>query len=160
MSIFLQDWSLAQSNDPPWWAFLAFFIALLTVGLVGRRMDAASFRRLIDRDPAARGLGLLAVAFGAGLGWLLLAGPLADAMAGRQRLLVQRGVVALATLFAYLGLILLALGRRAVPIVVDRHPGGLTRGQAIAVGVGLVLCLGAELAYHQALIRMGYAEGW
>jgi hypothetical protein len=56
---------LAQGNEPPWWAYLLFFLAMLAAALFARKRDAADLERLLRCDLVVRGFGSL----GYRVGW-------------------------------------------------------------------------------------------
>jgi hypothetical protein len=147
---------LAQTHEPPWWAFVAFFAIVLVFALVAKKRGPNVFARFLERNRMARGCGLGVALFGCFFGYLIVYEPLADVLSHRQQVTVHRGTVALTALFVFFGAVLLLAGPQWTKFLPTRRGQSPTGLQAATLAVALIVCLGFECGFWALLDRLGY----
>ena len=151
---------LAQGYEPPWWAYLLFFLAMLAAALFARKRDATDFERLLRRSLVAHGFGLFAIAFGAGLAYIAAYAPLQDALAHRRHIIIHRGAVAWPALSVFMGALLLLAGKRWRRFVLAKNAQERTPLQWGMTALAVALPLSLEFGFEYFLRSHGYRVGW
>ena len=137
-------------SEPHPWLYLPLFLGLLGVALYARSRNAEDFSPLLENGWVARGFGLFLVLFGMGMGYLLLAQPIQEALHGGDRILVRRGSGAVPTLLVVCGTTLLIAGSSAQRVLSARS-GRMTELQWVITAIGILTCLVVEFGLLEFL---------
>ena len=148
---------IASVSEPPWWAFAVFFTTLLAFALYIQKYGVESLESLYHSDWAARGLGLLAIAIGAGTGYLFAYRQIREALDHHHTVTVHRGAIGGPMIFVFIGLVLVIAGRRFGKFVTTRHGLPQSRLRMVVMITGVTLCLLLEFGFDYLLRSMGYA---
>jgi hypothetical protein len=149
----------AQNNELPWWVYVGGFSVFLIIGLVAKFGKPGSFQRLLESGLLSRGIGLLMLLLGLGVGFMLIYTPVAKAMAHEKVILIHSGYVAAPTAFVLIGLLLLIAGNRVQTFLLLHHGQKMTPLQIATLALITILCLAAEFGFHLLFQQWGYTFG-
>lgn len=148
---------IANGNELPWWAYAVFFTALLAFALFARNRDAGFWERLLKNDRVARCVGLITIAFGLGLAFMLVYSPLTDALGHKRTISLHLGAVGLPAILVFVGAIQLLAGKQSYKFVLTRHSQEPTVLQHKMILIGVVTSLACEVGLYFVLYELGYS---
>jgi hypothetical protein len=149
----------AQDNDLPSWVYVGGFSVFLIIGLVAKFGKPGSFQRSLESGVLSRGIGLMMLLLGIGLGFMLIYSPLAKAMAHEKVIMIHSGSVGAPTAVTLIGLLLLIAGNRTQTFLLLRHGQKMTPLQITTLALITILCLAAEVGFRLLLQHWGYSFG-
>lgn len=148
---------IAELNELPWWANVLFPAALLAFALFARNRDADFWTRFLKNDRVARCVGLITIAFGAGLAFMLVYSPLTEALGRKRTISLHLGAVTLPAILVFVGAIQLLAGKQSHKFVLTRHGQEPTALQHKMILIGVGTALACEVGLYVVLYELGYS---
>jgi hypothetical protein len=150
-----QSSMFSQLENPPWWALILFFAALIPVLLLLRGRSKEQIYKFLESGLITRVTGVFLSVLALGVFFLLTYHPLLQMKAKAPSTTYVRGAVFLAVTTFLTGLVMFAAGSRCRSLV-DPADGSLSRVRAILLFGMLGLGLAAEFAIYRYALAQGY----